>query len=89
MNNSLTIVFYSAIFAIKITYLALFRKLIGRVHILEIWWWIVLAILVPAGIAATFLPFYNCPLTSPEQLQPGGSLYECKALHSSPTAARH
>ena len=61
MNHILTTILYSAVFTVKLSYLVFFRKLIGRVRALEIWWWIVLAILVPAGLAATFLPWWVCP----------------------------
>ena len=68
INNSMTLVKYSAIFMVKLSYLVFFRKLIGRVRVLEIWWWVVLVILVPAGLIATFLPFYNCPEITQESI---------------------
>ena len=46
--HSITVTTYAAIFAVKLSYLLFFRKLIGPVRHLTVWWWVVLAILIPA-----------------------------------------
>ena len=74
-NHLITIILYSAIFAVKLSYLVFFRKLIGRVGSVQAYWWTCLAILVPAGITAMFFPFFTCAATTPEQMQ-----YMCSSV---------
>ena len=61
LDTAESILQWSTIFAVKFSYMLFFRPLISRVRFLEIWWWCVMAVLIPAAIAAVAMSIYVCP----------------------------
>ena len=61
LNTAESILQWLAIYSVKFSYLLFFRPLIRRIRYLEIWWWCVLALLVPAGLVSTFMAIWMCP----------------------------
>ena len=60
LNAAEGVLQWSTIFAVKFSYMIFFRPLISRVRVLEIWWWVVLVILVPCAGIAMFMGIYVC-----------------------------
>ena len=56
------ILLWLAIFGVKFSFCFLFRSLIRRVKSLNIWWWCVIAFLVPAASLCSFSIFISCPV---------------------------
>ena len=52
---------WSAIYAVKFSYLLFFRPLISRVKFLETWWWCVMGIVIPSALACVFMSLWVCP----------------------------
>ena len=50
-----------SLFAARFSLLLFFKKLVARVRVLEIWWWIILVIEVPLACVCSFFTFYICP----------------------------
>ena len=61
------------IFAVKLSFLAFFRSLIRRLRKLEIWWWCVLAVVIPSSIVLVCSNFITCPYFD-ERILGGSSL---------------
>ena len=55
------ILLWLSIFGVKFSFCFLFRSLIRRVNSLNIWWWCVIAFLVPAAGLCSFSIFISCP----------------------------
>ena len=55
---------FGTVGAVKIAYLCFFRKLLGKVRLLECWWWFCIAVIAPASIIGMFMVFYVCPATN-------------------------
>lgn len=51
---------WTSIFAVKFSFAFFFRKLIRRVRSIEIWWWLIIFILVASACTCTILEFMIC-----------------------------
>ncbi|KAL8949083.1 MAG: hypothetical protein Q9222_004773, partial [Ikaeria aurantiellina] len=60
IQDSAVVLLSAGIFAIKLSFLALFRGLIRRLRKLEVWWWLVLAIVIPSSIMLICSNFITC-----------------------------
>ena len=49
-----------AIYSIKYSFMFFFRKLVSRVRILGVWWWVVMAVVTLGGLASIPLAFIIC-----------------------------
>ena len=49
-----------AVFSVKFSFLFFFRSLIRRIPYLTIWWWCILACLVPTALICIFSGFLGC-----------------------------
>ena len=56
-----SILIWSSIYAIKLSFLSLFRKLVDRIRTLEILWRIVTVVTIICGLASMPLAFIICP----------------------------
>lgn len=61
MENGVTTVWFFLLFAVKLSYLCFFRRLIYRVQSLNIWWWCVTAFTIPAGLVCIAAAWLTCP----------------------------
>lgn len=52
---------WTTIYAVKYSYMFFFKKLVGRVKRLLIWWRVVFAILVPISLVGSAFDFTICP----------------------------
>ena len=55
------VVGWTAIFAVKFSFLFYFRTLIKRMHNLTVWWWCVFVVCVPVAFTNIFGTFIVCP----------------------------
>ncbi|KAL8767211.1 MAG: hypothetical protein Q9209_006216 [Squamulea sp. 1 TL-2023] len=60
IQDSAVVLLNVTIFAVKLAFLAFFRGLIRRLKKLEMWWWCVLAIVVPSSIILICSNFISC-----------------------------
>ncbi|KAL8860836.1 MAG: hypothetical protein Q9178_002866 [Gyalolechia marmorata] len=60
IQYSAAVLLSTTIFAVKLAFLAFFRGLIRRLKKLEIWWWCVLAIVIPSSIILICSIFITC-----------------------------
>ena len=60
IQYSAAVLLSATIFAVKLAFLAFFRGLIRRLKKLEIWWWCVLAIVIPSSIILICSIFITC-----------------------------
>ncbi|MCJ1472331.1 hypothetical protein MMC13_000978 [Lambiella insularis] len=60
---------WSALYAVKLSFLFFFRNLIRRVRALEVWWWVVLACVIVGGAASIPLSFIICSNFSEAYMQ--------------------
>ena len=52
---------WTAIFAVKFSFLFYFRTLVKRMHGMQIWWWCVFCFCVPVAFTNIFGDFMICP----------------------------
>ncbi|KAL8785605.1 MAG: hypothetical protein Q9213_003259 [Squamulea squamosa] len=60
IQDSAVVLLNVTIFAVKLAFLAFFRGLIRRLKKLEMWWWCVLAIVIPSSIILLCSNFISC-----------------------------
>ncbi|KAL9117085.1 MAG: hypothetical protein Q9187_006382 [Circinaria calcarea] len=60
-----TVFLWVAIFGVKFSFLACFRNLVRRLRKMTIWWWCVLAVLIPAAIICMCGFFIACSTFGP------------------------
>ncbi|KAI4202141.1 MAG: hypothetical protein LQ350_002808 [Teloschistes chrysophthalmus] len=60
IQDAAVVLLSGTILAVKLCFLALFRSLIRRLRKLEMWWWLVLAIVVPSSIMLVCSNFISC-----------------------------
>lgn len=60
---------WASIFCVKFSYIFFFRPLTSRIRPLQIWWWIVVAIVTPAALVTTCLAPWVCPYFGMDFLQ--------------------
>ena len=60
---------WSVIYAVKLSFLCLFRKLVDRIRALEIHWWIVTGITIACGLASMPLAFIICPVFTSDYMR--------------------
>ncbi|KAL8727524.1 MAG: hypothetical protein Q9166_005995 [cf. Caloplaca sp. 2 TL-2023] len=60
IQDSAVVLLSATVFAVKLAFLALFHSLIRRLKKLEIWWWCVLAIVIPSSIILVCSNFISC-----------------------------
>lgn len=51
---------WMAVYSVKLSFMFFFRKLISRVRSLEIYWWAIMGVLVPAALFSAFFSFWIC-----------------------------
>ncbi|KAL8709811.1 MAG: hypothetical protein Q9225_007392 [Loekoesia sp. 1 TL-2023] len=61
IQDAAVVLLSTTLFAVKLSFLAFFRSLIRRLKRLEIWWWVVLAIVIPSSIVLLCSNFITCP----------------------------
>jgi len=61
LENAVTTVWFFLLFAVKLSYLCFFRRLICRVQSLNRWWWCAVAFTIPAGLACIAAAWLTCP----------------------------
>lgn len=61
IQDAAVVLLSTTLFAVKLSFLAFFRSLIRRLKKLEIWWWCVLAIVIPSSIVLLCSNFITCP----------------------------
>lgn len=49
-----------SLYCVKLSFMAYFRKLVSRVWKMEIWWWIVLSVVIVCGLASIPMAFIIC-----------------------------
>ena len=64
-QDAATVFTWVTIFSVKFSFLAVFRKLVSRLRNLTIWWWCVLAVLIPAAIICACGSFIACSTFGP------------------------
>lgn len=60
---------WSTIYAIKLSFLCLFRKLVDRVRVFEIHWRVVTGITVVCGLATMPMGFMICPVLTSDYMR--------------------
>ena len=50
-----------AIYCVKFSYLFFFRHLVSRIRLLEIWWKVLLGLLIAVSLPTIFLSLWVCP----------------------------
>ena len=55
------------IFAVKFSFLFFFRTLVRRLKKLTIWWWFILAVMIPAAVTDIAAIYMGCPQVSSGQ----------------------
>ena len=70
-QDAATVFLWVAIFGVKFSFMACFRNLVRRLRNLTIWWWCVLAVLIPAAIICMCGSFIACPIFGPGVLGEG------------------
>lgn len=60
MDEAASVLIWTSIFAVKFSFVFFFRKLTRRVRGIEIWWQIVVVVLVPCALTCMFLGFVIC-----------------------------
>lgn len=67
-ENAASTLWWFVIFPVKLAYLLFFRRLISRVHNLNIWWWIVVIFTVAAGCTCLAASWLTCPYFTIEEV---------------------
>ena len=60
---------WSLIYAVKFSFLCLFRKLVDRVRVLEIHWWVVTSATIVCGLVSMPLGFIICPVFTSDYMR--------------------
>ncbi|KAL8711212.1 MAG: hypothetical protein Q9220_004357 [cf. Caloplaca sp. 1 TL-2023] len=60
IQDAAVVLLSTGIFAIKLSFLALFRSLIRRLKKIEMWWWFVLTIVIPSSVVLICSNFITC-----------------------------
>ncbi|KAL8702465.1 MAG: hypothetical protein Q9201_004370 [Fulgogasparrea decipioides] len=60
IQDAAVVLLSGTVFAVKLCFMALFRGLIRRLKKLELWWWFVLAIVVPSSAILVCSNFISC-----------------------------
>ncbi|MCJ1439076.1 hypothetical protein MMC27_008467 [Xylographa pallens] len=55
-----SILIWASLFSIKFSFMFFFHNLVRRVRIVEIYWWAVMAFLIPSALINIFFGFYMC-----------------------------
>jgi hypothetical protein len=58
--NASMVLTWMAVYSVKLSFMFFFRKLISRVRPLEIYWWAIMAVLIPSAIFSAFFGFWIC-----------------------------
>ena len=60
-SDAMATLWWLVLFPVKLAYLFFFRKLIRRLRYLNIWWWCVIAFMIPAAIGCFVTTYIACP----------------------------
>ncbi len=60
LYNASLVLSWTSVYSVKLSFIFFFRKLILRVRVLEIYWWVVLGVVVPTACFAAGFGFFIC-----------------------------
>jgi len=67
--DSAACLLWASIFSVKVSFLMFFRGLIRRVRKMEIWWWVVMGVVIPSACVCIPLTFIECVDFGPDLLR--------------------
>ena len=60
LNEAASVLVWTSIFAVKFSFVFLFKRLIRRVRTIGMWWWIVFITLIPTACISIVMVFISC-----------------------------
>ena len=61
LETASTVMIWVSIYGVKYCYMFFFKKLVSRVRKVQLWWWLVMGLLVPMSLIASAFDFTICP----------------------------
>lgn len=58
--NGSMVLTWTAVYSVKLSFMFFFRKLISSVRFLEIYWWVIMGVLIPTWVFSGFFSFWIC-----------------------------
>jgi hypothetical protein len=58
--NASMVLTWTAVYSVKLSFMFFFRKFMSRMRFLEIYWWVIMGILIPTFVFSAFFYFWIC-----------------------------